>query len=87
MYTTLRLLMFFVPLGLMLLLPVFRTNWWVAVIFATLIAAALSYIFLSKPLADASTTLHERDLERQARRKQTVTEEDIEDALADSRDE
>lgn len=85
-YTSLRLLMFFVPLGLMLLLPIFRELWWVAIIFATLIAAALSYIFLSKPLADASVTLHERDLERKAKRKQTVTEEDIEDAIAGSLD-
>ncbi len=82
-YVTLRLAVFLIPLGLMLLIPVFRDFWWVAVIFATLIGAALSYIFLPKRLAAASETLHEADVARQSRRKQTVTEEDIEDAIAE----
>lgn len=81
-YTVLRLLAFAVPLGLMLLLPIFRANWWLAAIFAALIGLALSMLFLRRPLSDVSAGLAER---RAARRR--IADEDVEDAVIDSADE
>lgn len=74
-YTVLRLLFFLVPLGLMLLLPIFREYWWLAAFFAMIIGLALSMIFLRRPLADVSDGLARR---RRSRRPER-TDEDAED--------
>ncbi|MDX2377318.1 DUF4229 domain-containing protein [Microbacterium sp. LRZ72] len=81
-YTVLRLLAFFVPLGLFMLLPIFRQNWVLAVLFAAIIGLALSILFLRRPL-DAVT---EEIAERRARRvrEDRQRDEDVEDADADA---
>lgn len=73
-YSVLRLLAFLVPLGLMLLLPIFRQNWLLAVVFATLIGLSLSLLLLRRPRAEVAQRLAER---RAAAR---VRDEDVEDA-------
>ena len=77
LYTLLRLAFFLVPLGVLMLLPIFHTLWWLAVIFAGLIGVALSIIFLQKPRAELSEGLYEK---RQNRTTKTAREidEDIE---------
>jgi hypothetical protein len=82
-YTVLRLLAFLVPLGLMMLLPIFRDNWLLAVIFAALIGLSLSMIFLRRPL-DAVTG--EMAAKRQRRRSESAAsqDEEIEDAATDA---
>lgn len=80
-YTVLRLLAFLVPFGLLMLLPVFQSMYWLAAIFAALIGLSLSILFLRRPLADASAqVLHRRDRAKSA----TVSDEDIEDAVSDA---
>ncbi|WP_221586101.1 DUF4229 domain-containing protein [Microbacterium sp. G2-8] len=74
-YSLLRLAFFVVPLGIMLLFPVFWNLWWLAVIFATLIGLSLSIIFLRKPLGDVSESIHER---QQAKRTKSAREVDAE---------
>lgn len=74
-YTALRLLFFLVPLGLLLLLEIFREFWWLAAFFAMIIGLSLSLIFLRKPLSDVSSTLVAR---REARNRSDV---DVEDEL------
>lgn len=74
-YTALRLLFFLVPLGLLLLLEIFREFWWLAAFFAMIIGLSLSLIFLRKPLSDVSSTLVAR---REARNR---SDEDVEDEL------
>ena len=59
-YSVLRLLAFLVPLGLMLLLPIFRENWLLAVVFAALIGLSLSLLLLRQPRADVAERLAER---------------------------
>lgn len=49
-YSTLRLLVFLVPFGLMMLLPIGREFYWLSAIFAALIGLSLSVIFLRRPL-------------------------------------
>ncbi len=79
-YTILRLLAFFVPLGIMLLFfPIFREYWWLAVIFATLIGLSLSLIFLRAPLSEASVAIHRRREER----RNEVADEKIEDTATE----
>lgn len=56
-YSTLRLLAFAVPFGLMMLLPIFREFFWLAAIFAALIGLSLSVIFLRRPLDEATAGL------------------------------
>lgn len=82
-YTVLRLLAFLVPLGLMMLLPIFRENWLLAVIFAALIGLSLSLIFLRRPLEAVTTSIAER---RRAAppRDRAQRDEEAEDAAADA---
>jgi L-lactate permease len=65
-YTVLRLLAFLVPLGVLLLFPVFRELPWLAAIFAALIGLSLSVLFLRRPLEDVTTSMAERRAERRA---------------------
>lgn len=75
-YSVLRLLAFLVPLGLMLLLPIFRQNWLLAVVFAALIGLSLSLLFLRQPRAAVAEGLANRRTEARVR----VRDEDAEDA-------
>jgi hypothetical protein len=78
-YSVLRLLAFLVPLGIMMLFPIFRELFWLALLFAALIGLSLSIIFLRRPLDDVSEGLAER---RSRRHDRTAAEKDadIEDA-------
>lgn len=78
-YSVLRLLAFLVPLGLMLLLPIFRQNWLLAVVFAALIGLSLSLLFLRQPRAAVAQGLARR---RSALRGD-VRDEDAEDVTQD----
>jgi ABC-type siderophore export system fused ATPase/permease subunit len=78
-YTVLRLLAFLVPLGIMLLFPIFQQLYWLAAIFAALIGLALSMLFLRRPLDDVSTGL----AERRAGRTTAAQDAEIEDAAND----
>jgi hypothetical protein len=79
LYSVLRLLAFLVPLGIMLLFPIFREMYWLALVFAALIGLSLSIIFLRRPLDDVAESLAER---RAARKEKTSAEQDadVEDA-------
>tara|TARA_R110002020_G_scaffold35673_3_gene107475 strand:+ start:458 stop:736 length:279 start_codon:yes stop_codon:yes gene_type:complete len=77
-YSVLRLLAFLVPLGLMLLLPIFRQNWLVAVVFAALIGLSLSLLFLRQPRAAVAQGLAKRRSDSRAQ----VPDEDAEDDLS-----
>ncbi|CAH0200075.1 MULTISPECIES: DUF4229 domain-containing protein [unclassified Microbacterium] len=84
-YSVLRLLAFLVPLAIMwFFFPILREYWWLTVIFAALIGASLSVLFLRKPLSGASADIYER---REARGpgKQTGAQQDAgaEDAAID----
>lgn len=79
-YTVLRLLFFFVPFGLLMLLPIGREYYWLSALFAALIGLSLSLIFLRQPLTDMTSGLAERREARLAGRR----DEDIEDAAADA---
>lgn len=76
-YSVLRLLFFAVPLGLMLLLPIFQDLWWLAAIFAAMIGLSLSLLFLRRPLSDVSQGLEQRRAQRRR------TDEQDEDAAVD----
>lgn len=77
-YSVLRLLAFLVPLGLMLLLPIFRQNWLIAVVFAALIGLSLSLLFLRQPRAAVAQGLAKRRFDSRAQ----VPDEDAEDDLS-----
>ncbi|MEN0024366.1 DUF4229 domain-containing protein [Microbacterium sp. LWO14-1.2] len=82
-YTVLRLLAFLVPLAVMwFFFPIFREFWWLAAIFAALIGASISMIFLRAPLSDASARIHER---REGRPVAGQADADVEDAAIDAR--
>lgn len=85
LYSVLRLLAFLVPLGIMMLFPIFREMYWIALIFAALIGISLSVIFLRRPLDDVSQGLAERRAQRASTEK-TPAEQDteIEDAANDA---
>ena len=59
-YTVLRLLAFVVPLGILLLFPVFQELPWLAAVFAALIGLSLSLLFLRRPLDRVTGDLAER---------------------------
>lgn len=83
-YTVLRLLAFFVPFGLLMLLPIFHPMPWLAAIFAALIGLALSMLFLRRPLTDVSTSVYERRERARAQRDARETpDEDVEDTALD----
>jgi len=85
LYSVLRLLAFLVPLGIMMLFPIFREMYWIALLFAALIGISLSVIFLRRPLDDVSQGLAERRA-RRAEKPQTAAQHDteIEDAANDA---
>jgi len=86
-YSVLRLLAFLVPLGIMMLFPIFREMYWLALIFAALIGVSLSIIFLRRPLDDVSQSLAERRAQRtDVRTEKSAAEKDaeIEDAANDA---
>lgn len=87
-YSVLRLLAFLVPLGIMMLFPIFREMYWIALIFAALIGVSLSMIFLRRPLNDVSQGLAARRAHRAAddRGERTAAQQDadVEDAANDA---
>lgn len=85
-YTVLRLLAFLVPLGILLLFPVFQELPWLAAIFAALIGFSLSLLFLRRPLENVTGGLADRRSERAAmgRRTGAETDADAEDAALDA---
>lgn len=79
LYIVLRIVFFAVPFGVLLLI---NWPWWLALLVATLIALALSVIFLSKQRGEASTSIYEwRNRDRTA--DDIVEDELVEDAIAD----
>ncbi|MCC4250065.1 MULTISPECIES: DUF4229 domain-containing protein [Microbacterium] len=85
-YTVLRLLAFLVPLGILLLFPIFRELPWLAAVFAALIGLSLSLLFLRRPLDQVTGDLAARRAERRAANRRTAAERDadVEDAVVDS---
>jgi hypothetical protein len=85
-YTVLRLLAFLVPLGILLLFPIFRELPWLAAVFAALIGLSLSLLFLRRPLDQVTGDLAARRAERRAANRRTAaeTDADVEDAVVDS---
>lgn len=80
-YSVLRLLAFLVPLAVMwLFFPILREYWWLTAIFAALIGASISFLFLRRPLSDASSALHRR---RSARADERRRDTEAEDAAAE----
>ncbi|CAH0151386.1 DUF4229 domain-containing protein [Microbacterium sp. Bi128] len=89
-YTVLRLLAFLVPLGVLLLFPIFRELPWLAAVFAALIGLSLSLLFLRRPLDQVTGDLADRREARRAANRRTAAEADAdaEDAAVDgTRDE
>jgi hypothetical protein len=78
-FTVLRLAAFFVPFGIMMLIPVMREFAWLSAIFAALIGLSLSMLFLRRPLEDLSA-----DLAARRDRRRAQTDEDVEDAATDA---
>jgi len=85
-YTVLRLLAFLVPLGILLLFPVFQELPWLAAVFAALIGLSLSLLFLRRPLDQVTGGLAERRATRTAtgRRSGAEADADVEDAVVDA---
>lgn len=85
-YTVLRLLAFVVPLGILLLFPVFQELPWLAAVFAALIGLSLSLLFLRRPLDRVTGDLAERRAARRADDRRTAAERDadVEDAVVDA---
>jgi len=71
-YSVLRILAFAVPLGVMMLFPVFRDLWWLAALFAMLIGMSLSMLFLRRPLNAATSAMSAR------RERRTSAQDDAE---------
>lgn len=82
-YSVLRLAAFFVPFGIMMLIPVMRELYWLSAIFAALIGLSLSTLFLRRPLDDLSADLAARRARSEATRRREPTDEDVEDAVGD----
>ncbi|MFG6280057.1 DUF4229 domain-containing protein [Microbacterium sp. 5K110] len=85
-YTVLRLLAFLVPLGVLLLFPIFRELPWLAAVFAALIGLSLSLLFLRRPLDQVTGDLADRREARRAANRRTAAEADAdaEDAAVDA---
>ncbi|MFS0794863.1 DUF4229 domain-containing protein [Microbacterium sp. 1P10AE] len=81
-YTVLRLLAFLVPLGILLLFPIFRELPWLAAVFAALIGLSLSLLFLRRPLDQVTGDLAER--RAASRRTGAERDADAEDAVIDA---
>jgi uncharacterized protein involved in exopolysaccharide biosynthesis len=86
-YTVLRLLAFLVPLAVLwFFFPIFREFWWLAAIFAALIGASISMLFLRTPLSDASARLHERRQGKvSGRQADAAAEDELVDGASDDR--
>lgn len=84
-YTALRLLAFLVPLGILLLFPVFQELPWLAAVFAALIGLSLSLLFLRRPLDQVTGGLAERRVARatEGRRSGAEADADAEDTVVD----
>lgn len=83
-YSVLRLLAFVVPLAIMwLFFPILREYWWLTAIFAALIGASISFLFLRGPLSDASTGIHERRASGQNRTSTAAEDAAAEDAATE----
>ncbi|CAI9393450.1 DUF4229 domain-containing protein [Microbacterium sp. T2.11-28] len=83
-YSVLRLAAFFVPFGIMMLIPVMRELYWLSAIFAALIGLSLSTLFLRRPLDDLSADLAARRSRRpEGARRREPSDEDVEDAVGD----
>ena len=78
-YTVLRLLAFIVPFLILMIFPLFRTEYWLAAIFAALIGMSLSVLFLRRPF-DASNTPAPKAKNESA----PSTDADVEDDVIDS---
>lgn len=76
-YSLLRLAVFLVPFGLMMLVPILRQYAWLSAIFAALIGLSLSLLFLRGPREELAAGLAAR------RRGHRVSDEEPEDALVD----
>lgn len=83
-YSVLRLLAFLVPLGVLLLFPIFREFWWLAIIFAAIIGMSISLVFLRAPLSAASTDLYQRKLARTAASEDTEIEDAANEAAVNA---
>ncbi|WZH35141.1 MAG: DUF4229 domain-containing protein [Microbacterium enclense] len=85
-FTALRLLAFLVPLGILLLFPVFQELPWLAAIFAALIGLSLSLLFLRRPLDQVTGGLAERRASRVTAGRRTAAEADAdaEDAVVEA---
>jgi ABC-type siderophore export system fused ATPase/permease subunit len=77
-YTVLRLLVFLVPFGIMMMFPILRDMYWLAALFAALIGISLSMLFLRRPLDDVAESLAQRRARRQTTHKLTARERDAE---------
>ncbi|MCT1396822.1 DUF4229 domain-containing protein [Microbacterium sp. p3-SID338] len=86
-YTVLRLLAFLVPLAILwFFFPIFREFWWLAAIFAALIGASISMLFLRTPLSDASARLYERRQGKvSGRQADAAAEDELVDGAPDDR--
>lgn len=83
-YSVLRLLAFLVPLGLMMLIPIFHELYWFAIGFSAIIGISLSMLFLGGPREQVAEGLASRKRRRRAP-KVTVEDQDatVEDAAND----
>lgn len=79
-YTVLRLLAFLVPLGILLLFPLFQQLPWLAAVFAALIGLSLSVLFLRRPLDRVSAQVQQRRTKQRTKQRPAENDEDIEDA-------
>lgn len=78
-YSALRLAAFFVPFGIMMLIPVMRELYWLSALFAAFIGLSLSLLFLRRPLDDMTA-----DLAARRSRIREASDEDVEDAHGDA---
>jgi hypothetical protein len=75
-YTILRLLAFFVPLGLLLALQI---EPWIAAVLSALIGMAVSFIVLRSPREKVAAGIYDR---RHGNRTPKTPDEDAEDAVS-----
>lgn len=78
-YSVLRLVFLFVPFGVMLALGM---EWYFAIVFASLLAFALSMLLLRKPREATSTAIYEA--RQRSKSDRQLADEAAEDAHADS---
>ena len=87
LYAVARIAFFVVPLGIMMLFPVFQQLWWLAVVFAALIGLSLSILVLRKPLDDVTSGMaarREARIERTRGERERAEEDEVEDAANDA---